>query len=158
MTIIVYDGNELAIDNAGIHEGTKVPMIKSWSTPTGEIITGTGNAAQLALMRDWYAAGAKPEDFPASQSLGNPWCDLIVVNRSGLKRFENTPSAILHGKNKCAFGIGKDFAYGALAMGASASQAAAVALQYAPDTGHGIATFQWKDGLNGQPASNEKLN
>ncbi len=146
MTIIVYDGDELCIDNAGIHEGTKVPMVKSWHVPgTGEIVTGVGNAAQIAVMRDWYIRGAVAEDFPEDQRDAFQWCELIVVSKRGLIRYENLPSPIVHGKNKVAFGVGKDFAYGALGMGATASQAAAVALKYAPDTGHGLATYNWKD-------------
>lgn len=151
MSIIVYDGNELAIDNAAIHEGTKVPILKSWTNPhTGEVLTGVGNAAQIELMIDWHAAGAKAADFPESQRAANPWCELIVVSKAGLQRYETTPIPIRHGHNKCAFGVGKDFAYGALAMGATAAQAAAVALQYAPDTGHGIATYNWNGEQDGQ--------
>lgn len=143
MTIIVYDGKSLAIDNAAIHEGIKVPLIKAFRNDAGDVITGVGNAAQLAIMRDWYAAGAKHETFPETQKTGNPWCELIVVNSTGLMRFENTPSAIVHAHHKCAFGIGKDIAYGALAMGATAEQAAGIVCQYHPDCGHGIVTFIW---------------
>lgn len=145
MTIIVYDGDELALDGAAIHEGTKVPIVKAWTSPTGEVITGIGNAAQIAVMRDWYLDGAKRDDFPLTgQREGNPWCELIVASRDGLRRYENLHLPVQHGKNKCAFGVGKDFAYGALAMGATASQAAEVALKYAPDTGHGIHTYNWR--------------
>jgi hypothetical protein len=144
MTIIVYDGSELAIDNAAIHDGTKVPILKAWAAPSGEVITGIGNAAQLAVMRDWYLAGAKREDFPQTQRESSPWCELIVVSKDGLKRYENLHLPVQHGHHKCAFGIGKDFAYGALGMGATAAQAAEVALRYAPDTGHGIGTYNWR--------------
>lgn len=146
MTIIVYDGVTLAMDGAGIHEGAKVPIVKAWQTIGDEVVAGVGNAAQIAVMRDWYTAGAKSETFPETQRASNPWCELIVVGKHGLKRYENTPSAIQHGHHKCAFGVGKDFAYGALGAGADAQKAAQVALSYAPDTGHGIILFQWKDG------------
>lgn len=156
MTIIVYDGQSLAIDNAATHEGVKVPLIKAFRSDNGDVVTGVGNAAQLALMRDWYAAGADPNSFPPTQRLGSPWCELIVVNATGLIRFENTPSAIVHARHKCAFGIGKDIAYGALAMGATAEQAACIVCQYHPDCGHGVMTFIWSDGDG--PATNKSLN
>lgn len=143
MTIIVYDGHSLAIDNAGVHEGIKVPLVKAFRCNDGSVITGVGNAAQIALMRDWYVNGAKSEEFPESQRQGNPWCELIVVDKDGLTRYEHTPSAVMHARHKCAFGVGKDIAYGALAMGATAEQAATIVTQYHPDCGHGVMTFIW---------------
>lgn len=145
MSIIVYDGITLVIDSAAIHEGVKIPLVKHWSVDEQcVIVTGVGNAAQISLMRDWFMAGADPDKFPKSQALGSPWCELIVVNHRGLVRYENTPSPVEHGRNKCAFGSGKDFAYGALAVGATAEQAVTAALQYSPECGHELLSFQWR--------------
>ena len=148
MTIIVYDGKTLAIDNAAVKDGIKTPIIKSWTTMAGEVLTGIGNAAQIALMRDWYTAGASPDAFPASQRDGNPWCDFIVCNSQGLKRYEKTPAAIDHAHFPCAFGMGKDVALGAMAAGATAERAAQIVEHFVPDCGHGINTITWKESGN----------
>ena len=145
MSIIVYDGHTLVIDNAAMKEGIKVPIIKAWTNEAGEVMTGIGNAAQIALMRDWYVDGADPLAFPASQRDGNPWCDFIIASKGGLKRYEKTPSAIDHGQHKCAFGLGHEIAIGAMAAGADAKKAAFIVTQFHPYCGHGINSYVWEE-------------
>ena len=59
----------------------------------------------------------------------------------GLVRYEDTHIPIEHGKEPCAFGHGRDFAYGVLAMGGTAEQAVQVANKYSVDCGIGVALY-----------------
>ena len=145
MTTIVFDGDSLAIDNAGLHGGTLMPVVKSWLLPNNVVATGIGDGAQISLMVEWYKDGADPEKFPASQRIATPWCELIIVKGDGLFRYERSAFPIQHGFNRCAFGTGKDFAYGALAMGATATEALHIAAHFDPTTGQGATIYKLKD-------------
>jgi hypothetical protein len=73
-----------------------------------------------------------------------PWCQLIIVGPNGLRRYENQHVPVDHGRNKCAFGVGKDFAYGALAVGATAELAVHAASQFIPECGLEPISYMWK--------------
>ncbi len=151
MTIIAYDGETLCVDGAAVQQGIKHELTKSWQFGT-EVITGEGDYTQIAAMRAWYEAGADPDKFPATQRVGMPWCQLIVVGPKGLRRYEKSPVPVDHGHNRCAFGVGKDFAYGALAVGATAELAVYAASQFVPDCGHKPSIYVWKG------VTNEEIN
>jgi predicted lipoprotein with Yx(FWY)xxD motif len=69
---------------------------------------------------------------------------LLVVSRKGVMRYDASPYFIKHNL-KCAFGDGAQFAYGALAMGASAAEAVAIASQYSPTCGQGMDIFTFHE-------------
>ena len=71
---------------------------------------------------------------------------LILVDSEGLSRYEGTPHPIKHGGNACAFGDASDFAYGALAMGATAVEAVRVAINYSNKCGGNIESFSLEKG------------
>lgn len=140
MTVVVWDGSNLAVDR-GVTDGfTMWEQDKVWKHG-GELLTGTGNMTQVLAMRQWYLAGAIAEQLPDFQRLPDTWVDFIVVSEQGLKRYERSAIPIEHGFNKCAFGYGRDFAYGALAMGATAEQAATIACKFSPKCGMGVDIF-----------------
>jgi len=139
MSVVVWDGRTLAVDKASTNGQIQHCVDKAW-VYKDVLLTGTGALGAILAMREWYKAGAIHEDFPEVQK-GAYWCHFIVVDEYGLHRYEQTPIPVEHGRNPCAFGSGQDFAYGALAMGASAQQAVGIANQYSPDCGHGVDKF-----------------
>lgn len=143
MTIVVYDGKALAVDRAAV-SGTVMHSVSKVAIHNDKLVTGTGSASALAQLVAWYKRGAAEGDFPA-QHYAN-YAELIVVTPRNLLRYERSPIPIDHGNNKCAFGDGRDLAYGALAMGATAPQAAQVACTYNPNCGGGIDVYEWEDG------------
>jgi len=145
MTTIVFDGESLAVDNAGVNQGILVPVVKSWVMPNKHVVTGIGDGTQISIMAEWYKNGADPGTFPVSQRTGTPWCELIVATPEGLFRYERSHHPIHHGFNRCAFGSGKDFAYGALAMGANAAQAVHIASHFDRSTGMGVTLYRLYD-------------
>lgn len=144
MTIVVYDGETLVIDRSGSDGVRKWEQIKAWFHPSGEIVTGVGPATTVMLMRDWYLNGADPSKFPREQK-GRDWCEFIVVGIDGLVRYEQSHVPIDHGKYKSAFGSGRDFAYGAMAAGADAKEAALIACEFSNMCGAGFDVYSWRE-------------
>lgn len=139
MSVVVWDGKTLATDKASASGNIQHRIDKVW-IHGGELLTGTGTLGTILEMREWYKSGAYHKAFPNIQK-GDYWCHFIVVDEHGLKRYEQSPIPIEHGRNACAFGSGQDLAYGALAMGASAEQAVNIANQYSPSCGQGVDVF-----------------
>lgn len=140
MSVIVWDGFSLAVDNGATDGFSMWEADKVW-VHEGEFLTGTGHVSTILEMRDWYRSGADPTLFPFVQRVPETTCNFIVVNSTGLHRYERTHIPIDHGFRMCAFGHGKDFAYGALAMGATAEQAATIASKFSIHCGMGVTTY-----------------
>jgi hypothetical protein len=148
VTIVVWDGATLAVDR-GVTDGyTMWEQDKAWRLGNA-VLTGVGNMTLVLAMRNWYVAGRDASKFPTEQTLPDRWCEFIVATPDGLFRYERSPIPIEHGKNKCAFGYGKDFASGALAMGATAEQAVSIANKFSPHCGMGVDVFNFEGESNG---------
>ncbi len=144
MTIIVWDGTTLATDRAATDGAAQWETEKAWVTYTeiGKVIlSGAGPLQTILTMRDWFKAGALPNEFPSVQ-LSPQFCHFVVITPLGLSRYEQGPIPIEHGRLKCAFGEGKDFAYGAMAAGANAATAVAIANEHSVHCGLGVATYK----------------
>lgn len=143
MTVIVYDGRTCAVDSAGV-SGPTVHEIKKWWVHRNQLITGAGHAAHVVALAEWYIGGATLDTFPPAV-LFHRDAELIVVDFDGVRRFEASPFGLEHGVTKCAFGEGRDFAYGALAMGATAEEAAEIACRFSPMCAGPVRRFFWDD-------------
>lgn len=127
MSVIVWDGKTLAVDR-GINDGhVSVPVNKSWQLDNGVIIAGVGSVYDIFLMKAWVIEGRNSARFPKV----SPQSHFVIVSPvSGLQRYSAEPIAISHRFHPVALGSGRDFAYGALAVGATAKQAAEAAAKY----------------------------
>lgn len=144
MTVIAFDGSTCAVDSGAASETTMLRVRKFW-TRTDELITGAGETPHVVAMAEWYLAGAKPEEFPP-MILAKRDAELVVIDSKGVRRYEASPYAVDHGNTMCAFGGGRDFAYGALACGAPATQAAKIACEFSPMCAEPVHTFYWDNG------------
>jgi len=145
MTVVVWDGETLAADRAATDGAAQWETEKIWeSVILGRriLISGAGPVQTILDMRNWYSAGARPNKFPNTQFQPTTWCHFVVVDSSGLKRWEQGLNPIVHGTNKCAFGEGKDFAYGAMEMGADAVRAVEIANKFSVHCGLGVSHFK----------------
>lgn len=147
MTIVVWDGETLATDKAANDGAAQWETTKAWYTQDAfdqqVIVSGVGVLCNILLMRDWYTNGQQATLFPREQ-MGDLWCQFLLVNHEGLWRYEQSRIPIEHGKLPCAFGVGKDFAFGALAMGADAVTAVGVANDHSIHCGLGVNTYVLK--------------
>jgi hypothetical protein len=143
MTVIVWDGEHLVTDRKATDGSLKWESSKAWyvSSPTHGvcIVSGVGHLKQIITLRNWIAEGADPQQYPYLHSEVS--CQLVVVTDAGLLLYDESPYPIERGFTPCAFGHGRDFAYGALAMGANAEQAVDAANKYSHHCGLGKEVF-----------------
>ena len=144
MTVIVFDGATCAVDSGAAADTTMLRVRKFWIRGD-ELITGAGETSHVVAMAEWYLAGAKVEEFPPMIHLKRD-AELVVIDSRRVRRYEASPYGVDHGNTRCAFGGGRDFAYGALAMGATAAQAAGVACFFSPVCAEPVHTFVWDNG------------
>ncbi len=151
----MFDGTVFVVDRTATDGKHRWEEVNVWPTGTGEYVTGVGDRERIAEMRDWYLAGADPEAFPKRQR-NRGRCTFLVVSASGLKRYDRTPVAIDHGRFACAFGVGCQFAAGALAMGADALEAAEIAGRFTGGSPLGFSVFSFAP--QGEPLGRLDIN
>jgi len=126
MSVLVWDGETLACDSDMNDGQVKVPFDKTWRE--GQRLCGVvGPIADCVKLRDWVRGGAIPDRYPTIA----PDAYLVIVYPNGeLTRFTATGIPIATFHKRIALGTGRDFAYGAMFMGASATDAVRAAIKY----------------------------
>lgn len=143
MSVIVWDGTTLAADMLAVNGNLKRKMTKVWRK--GDmLIAGAGSAAGIQAMLEWVTSGASKETFPKLRETDDV-C-LWVVNKNGaVAKWEDSPYPLVYHDEQWADGSGRDFAYGALAMGADAVKAVEIACQYDAYCGAGVESVSFDD-------------
>ena len=140
MSVVVWDGRYLCADRA-INDGhTVYPLDK-----IVEIYRGTTWACCVGPIHRTsrimaYYMGRAPHGFCVTEF--NEVRMVIANHATGLIRMLGPGQFINHGYSPCAFGDASDFAYGALAMGATAEQAVIAAQKYSATSGHGVQVVE----------------
>ena len=147
MTVIVWDGESLATDRQANDGSMKWEAEKAWyitNKATGKIciVTGVGTLGYIIQLRDWFANGME-----TALDITPNMAELIVVDDEGLCVFsgEKTYSPVRL-KAPMAFGHGREYAMGAMAMGANASDAVTIANEYSLHCGKGVAVYTLQGG------------
>lgn len=139
MTIIVWDGKTLAADRLAVCGTLQRTMTKIHRH--GDLLFGgAGVRTTLEAMRAWIMDGCILDKFPPIPKVEDAGSHSFwVINRNGtVVKFEDSPYPLKYDDPVFAEGTGRDFAYGALAMGADAVEAVKVACQYDIYCGGGI--------------------
>lgn len=91
-------------------------------------------------MLQWYERGAKPEQFPDFQKKENEFVGLLVITKDKrVLKYERSPYPMdFTEAGQFAMGSGRDFAYGAMEMGADAIKAVWVASRFDAYCGFGV--------------------
>lgn len=149
MSIIAWDGKALAADRQCTTAEMRQTTRKLWRMrrDTGDVVllAATGDLSEGMEIRDWYVRGADPARWPASQR-SERWSRLIVFAPDrGLFMFEREPVEIPIMDEFCAWGIGRDFAIGAMARGATAREAVEIACRFSVYCGMGIDEFSTQE-------------
>lgn len=143
MTVIAWDGKSLAADRQRTNadaksQVTKIFEVKNPDTLATEIIGCTGDEDALLSMIDWYTKKGKGKDtFPEIQATDR-WARLIVARPGKLVYFDRSPHEIQVNEAFAAFGSGRDYALGAMSMGADAKTAVEIASRYCVYCGLGV--------------------
>ena len=139
MTTIAWDGKTLAADKRAVSQNLILTVTKVFEGD-GYIGAYSGNIDQGLEMADWYAKGANPETFPASQRDKEDWTPFIIIHHDDLKikSYERTPFAMTFEDKFYAMGSGRDFAITAMHLGRSAIEAVEIASQLDCCSGNGF--------------------
>jgi ATP-dependent protease HslVU (ClpYQ) peptidase subunit len=139
MTVIAWDGEILAADSLAVSCGLKLSTSKilEFYDAIGDriFLAFSGQVDHGLALIDWYMNGQVKKDYPEFQKT-NDWTRLIVVNstKNDVFVFEQTPFPIIQNKH-FAWGSGRDYALGAMAMGADARKAVEIACAFSASCG-----------------------
>jgi ATP-dependent protease HslVU (ClpYQ) peptidase subunit len=149
MTIIVWDGKSLVADKQATNAGLKLTTTKIFKI-NGNLVGFSGDFDYAFAMKKWFENGADPEKFPKHQEDDNKWVGMIVIAPDKkILKYERSPYPIDLTESNClCIGSGRDFAFGALAMGADAKKAVEVACEHESSCGMGIDVLTFEGESN----------
>lgn len=128
MSVIVWDGTTLAADSQTTNGNIARASTKIWKRGD-TLMAGVGALGAMQAMLNWIEGGMKPDQFPTIKP--DDQLTFIIIPKTGKPvKFEDLPYPIPIEDGWYADGSGRDFAYGALSMGADARRAVEIACRY----------------------------
>ena len=142
MSVIAWDGRELACDRMGVTGGVicTVQKYRHVGEAKQTIVVWNGTHEIGMALADWYSAGADPATWPECQQ-SDDWAELIVAQPSGLQVYQRLPIPQPVLDRYAAWGTGREIALGVLAMGGAARMAAEIASRHLASCGRGVDAF-----------------
>lgn len=146
MSAIVYDGVRLAADLMVNNGNTSWPYEKIQRVKGAYLVVAFGDFKDSQILRRQFAEYGPT--IPQTKYYYTDQATMIYVDTDTgrLYRYTQAGHIVDLGLQKVAFGSGKDFAYGALAVGANATDAVKAALKYSPTCGIGVQTVNVQTG------------
>jgi len=142
MTIIVWDGKTLAADKQATHSDlvrkvTKVRRIR------GHLVAVSGDWDRAQELFKWFELGADETKYPEFQKTDNDFVGMLVITpEKRILKYERSPVPMdFTEEDWFCMGSGRDYAYGALYMGATAPIAVMAASAFASSCGEGVDTI-----------------
>lgn len=142
MTVIAWDGHVLAADKQATYGDTKRTTTKIFRVNDSEVIALCGSIGAALVLLDWYKSGAQKESWPQQLQDSDDWAQLIIAAANGVRFYDRRPYFQMLEDPFMAWGLGNEFALGALSMGASAIQAVEIASKWCEGCGMGVDYFQ----------------
>jgi len=138
MTCIAWDGDALAADKRASNHGLAFKVTKiRWINRN--LVGGSGDLSSLMAMFRWFENGADPDKLPECQKDKDRWTPLLVIDGwRNILRYEQDGFSYRVEEPFFAIGPGRDFAIGAMAMGADAVKAVEIASQFDTGCGNGV--------------------
>lgn len=144
MTVIAFDGKTLAADKRAITGGGIVRTVTKIERFGAFLLAITGGIDVGFELREWFKAGAKPDQFP--EAAREDKSVLIAIRKGMVMTYASGPYPMVIEAEKCAFGSGRDYAEAAMYLGKSAIEAVKVACVFQSDCGNGIDMLELCDG------------
>lgn len=141
MSIIVWDGGTIAADKQGTACDLAATHTKLKQLSDGTVLGWTGEQEQGLCLARWFEAGSPKDKWPKFQE-GEDWTRLIVARFEGVFTYERVPEPVYVEDPFMAWGSGRDFAMGAMELGAGAEQAVIVASKFNVYCGRGVSSFK----------------
>ena len=138
MTVIVWDGSILAADRQSTNNGMKRAVTKI--KKIGDSLYGiSGSFDRGITVLRWVEEGKDPDTWPEFQREAEDYCYLVEIAPGGiLYKYEREPFPMCIEEVQYAQGCGRDYAMGALFMGANAVEAVKAACEFDANCGMGI--------------------
>jgi 20S proteasome alpha/beta subunit len=142
MTTIVWDGKTLAADRQANAVGMRRLVTKIFKIDRN-LVAVSGDYDLAQDMIKWMQDGGEPKTFPETQKDIDKMVNVLwLPSPDKIFTFERSPNPLDFSANKViCMGSGRDFAYGALEMGADAVKAVEVAIKYDTNSGMGVDTL-----------------
>jgi len=161
MSVLVWDGKTLAADRQGTDGGMVRTITKARRITKGKfkgyLMGAVGATATANVMMDWFEVGADPRTFPYEYMKNDELAAslLVITQKKEIWKFDHLPAPIIIEDDHYSIGSGRDFAFGALSMGADAVQACEIACVHSTACGVGIDVLEWRKN-NARAGSNRK--
>lgn len=141
MTVIAWDGRYLVTDAQADSSGHKFRVRKMELAPTfkGAFAT-SGQIGHFPILMNWYVNFHGDYEKRPDHQKGDDWSRLVIVENGKLKWYENAGVNYFVG-DFMAFGSGRDFAIGAMEVGATAVQAVRATIKHCVGAGLGIDVY-----------------
>jgi 20S proteasome alpha/beta subunit len=141
VSIVAWDGKTVAADKRACIADAAMTTTKIWEMSDGLIVATTGDFSFGIAMLKWFEDGAEEKDWPPFQTT-NDWARLIIFDPLTKPYcYERQPVRQIIEDPFMAWGCGREFALGAMAMGATARKAVEVACRFNVYCGNGIDAF-----------------
>lgn len=141
MSVVAWDGKTLAADRQATSCGLRTATHKARRLANGEVIAWVGDKDYGQALALWYERGRDAAAWPEFQNDKDDWSRLIVAGESGVRTYERQPIELVDLDAIQAWGSGRDYALGAMAMGADAAEAVQVACRFDANCGMGVDIF-----------------
>lgn len=138
MTVIVWDGSILAADRQSTNNGLKRSVTKI--KKIGDSLYGvSGSFDRAMVIFNWVEAGKQLDKWPEFQQKEEDYCYLVEIAPGGIiYKYEREPIPIPIEETQYSQGSGRDYAMGAMYMGANAVEAVKAACEFDTSCGMGI--------------------
>lgn len=143
MTVVAYKDGVLAADKQSTFAGLRRTTTKIARLPDGRLFGAAGNSSKCRALLQWFEKGDADAKYPDDKNE----CMVLIVNLDGsLVYYDDGPTPILLEDPFTAIGSGRDYAMGAMDVGASAVKAVDVACKYDTGCGQGVDLLRLKTG------------
>ena len=144
MTIIAWDGKTLAADRRAMASGMIFSVTKIFKSEKG--LYGFDGCYSVGLqMVKWLESGENPGDYPDGQKDNERYCHMLLITpERKILRYEREVLPIPIDLPFIASGCGRDYAMGAMACGATASEAVEIACRFDNGCGNGVDTLTFE--------------
>lgn len=144
MTTIAYNKGVLAFDSRVTSGGVNVGSVVKGKKTRKYLIAAAGSCEDTDAWMDWMESGGKLED---RKNYGlDKECDMecVAVDKKGrVFQYGSKCYPYTYKSQFLALGSGWAFAMGAMALGASASEAVKVAAKFDVATGGSVLELKW---------------
>lgn len=143
MTVIVWDGATLASDKRAT-QSEMARTVTKCRVIRGHLCAVAGDWDLSQEVFEWFKRGAKPAEIPPFFRSKEDWVAFVVITpEKRVLKYERSPypmdfTEAVKSDGWFVFGSGRDFAVGALAMGASPEEAVRIASKYCTTCGNGV--------------------